>query len=98
MSARSWFRWFRSSFHRAGTRPYRAALRRRTRWTRPLLETLEDRNLLSTVMVTTETDSIAGSLRQVIGSAAAGDTITFAAGVKSITLTGGELFINKDLT
>lgn len=51
----------------------------------------------ATNTVTNLNDSGAGSLRQVIDSAAPGDTITFAVtGV--ITLTSGELVVNKDLT
>jgi hypothetical protein len=53
----------------------------------------------STVTVTTTSDSGAGSLRGAIGAASNGDTITFAPGVSgTITLTGGELVINKNLT
>ena len=53
----------------------------------------------ATVTVTNTNDSGAGSLRQVIADAAPGDTIVFAAGVTgAITLTSGELSINKDLT
>jgi len=46
--------------------------------------------------VTNTNDSGAGSLRQAIADAAAGDTISLAPG--TITLTTGELVINKDLT
>ena len=52
----------------------------------------------ATLTVTTGADSGAGSLRQVIAAAAAGDTITFAPGVTTVTLTSGELAINKNLT
>ena len=38
------------------------------------------------------------TLRQAIATAASGDTINFAAGVTTITLTSGELLINKNLT
>ena len=38
------------------------------------------------------------TLRQAIIAAAAGDTINFAAGLTTITLTSAELLINKDLT
>lgn len=50
----------------------------------------------ATVTVTNTNDNGAGSLRQAIASAAAGDTINFAASVTStITLTSGELVINQ---
>lgn len=51
------------------------------------------------LIVTDGADSGAGSLRQVIADAADGDTITFAEGITTVTLTTGELAINsKDLT
>ena len=49
------------------------------------------------LIVTTNSDSGPGSLRQAIADASSGDTITFAiSGV--ITLTSGELLITNDLT
>ena len=57
--------------------------------------------------VTTTSDSGAGSLRQAIADAPTGDTITFTipsldlgctSGVCTITLTSGELVIDKELT
>jgi small-conductance mechanosensitive channel len=48
--------------------------------------------------VTSSADAGAGSLRAVIASASSGATITFAAGVTSITLTSGEILIDKNLT
>src|SRR5437762_13958179 len=38
------------------------------------------------------------TLRQAIATAASGDTINFAAGLTTITLTSAELLINKNLT
>ena len=53
----------------------------------------------ATVNVTTTADSGPGSLRQAILTAQAGDTIAFqAAAAGTITLTSGELVINKALT
>ena len=54
----------------------------------------------ATDTVTTTADSGAGSLRAVIAAAASGDTIAFNASLsgKTITLTSGEILINKNLT
>ncbi len=68
------------------------------RSSRPRLEVLEDRTLLSTDIVSNTSDSGPGSLRATIGSASPGDTIEFASGVTgTITLTSGELNITEDL-
>jgi hypothetical protein len=53
---------------------------------------------LISLVVTTGSDSGAGSLRQTIADACAGSTITFQAGVTTVTLTTAELAINKNLT
>jgi CSLREA domain-containing protein len=51
------------------------------------------------LVVNTNADSGAGSLRSVLGSACGGSTITFAPNVRgAIDLTSGELAINKNLT
>lgn len=54
----------------------------------------------ATITVTNTNDSGAGSLRQAVIGAASGDTILFAAGLsgQTITLTTGEIAINKSLT
>jgi hypothetical protein len=53
----------------------------------------------ATLTVSNMNDNGAGSLRQAIADAASGDIITFAPGLTgTITLTSGELLINKDLT
>src|SRR5262245_59163887 len=58
-----------------------------------------ERPLGATLTVLNTNDAGAGSLRQTIISAAAGDTIVFAAGVTgTIALTTGLLDINKNLT
>ncbi len=56
--------------------------------------------MMATITVTNTNDSSAGSLRQAIADAAPGDTINFSlSGCPcTITLTSGELVINKDLT
>ena len=53
----------------------------------------------ATISVTSTNDGGAGSLRQAIANAAPGDTITFSLPANSsVTLTSGELLINKNLT
>ncbi len=56
--------------------------------------------VLATIAVTNTNDSGTGSLRQAIANAAAGDTIAFASNLanQTITLTTGQLTINKNLT
>ena len=49
-------------------------------------------------VVTSTADSGAGSLRDAIAQACPGSTITFANGINLITLTSGELVVNKSLT
>src|SRR5262249_45409401 len=64
---------------------------------RPRLLWLEDRTLPSTVM--NLADSGPGSLRDAIASTSAGGTVDFQPGLTGIiTLTSGELALNKDLT
>ena len=53
----------------------------------------------ATITVSNTNDSGPGSLRQAIADAASGDIIAFAPGLTgTITLTSGELLIDKDLT
>jgi len=52
----------------------------------------------ATITVTNGNDSGAGSLRQAIIGASPGDTINFAPSVTTVTLTSGELVIDKNLT
>jgi predicted outer membrane repeat protein len=67
---------------------------------RPTLDVLEGRCLPSTLTVTNNLDSGRGSLRAEIAAAKAGDTINFAPNLngQTITLTSGELLVNKNLT
>ena len=56
---------------------------------------MEDRTLLSTVLVQNLKDDGAGSLRDAIASAVAGSVIAFKPSLHgTITLTGGELMIS----
>src|SRR5262249_27603301 len=63
----------------------------------PRLEGLEDRTVPSTLTVLNNLDHGAGSLRDTIAAAHRGDTIVFPRSVHHITLTTGELFVNKSL-
>lgn len=67
---------------------------------RPMLEALEDRWVPSTLTVTITANSGTGSLRAEIAAAQSGDTIVFAPSLdgQTITLTKGELLLNKNLT
>src|SRR5262249_38742034 len=65
----------------------------------PRLERLEDRATPSTLIVGSAGDSGAGSLREAIASAAAGDVITFAPTVYGQTIAlGSRLVIDRSLT
>jgi predicted outer membrane repeat protein len=77
-----------------------SAARKPTARFRPQLETLERRDVPSTLTVTNILDSGAGSLRADIAAAQSGDTIAFSKSLKgqTITLAGGELLVNKNLT
>ena len=67
---------------------------------RPQLETLEGRDVPSTLTVTNNLDSGAGSLRADIAAANPGDTINFAPSLdgQTIKLASGQLVVNKSLT
>ena len=66
---------------------------------RPRLEELDCRNLPSTLTVLNNADSGAGSLRDTIAAASGGDTVVFDSTLygQTITLTSGELAVNKSL-
>lgn len=65
----------------------------------PRLELLEDRTVLSTLIVTNANDSGPGSLRDTLGSANNGDTITFASNLagQTIALTSGQLVVSTNV-
>jgi hypothetical protein len=64
------------------------------------LEALEDRTVPSTLTVLNASDHDPGSLRAVLAGASSGDQIVFGPALngQTITLTSGELFLNKNLT
>src|SRR4051794_33323571 len=83
------------------SQPRRTPARKPTLGFRPRLETLEGRIVPSTTLtVTNNLDSGAGSLRAEIARANSKDTIVFAPALagKTITLTSGELDITRSLT
>src|SRR5262245_58771123 len=91
-SLRQWFQKMASS-----PRPGRPASRPNRRRTLPHLEVLEGRCVPTTV--TTLADAGPGSLRQAILDTPGGSTVDFQPGLSgTITLTSGEVAINKDLT
>jgi hypothetical protein len=65
----------------------------------PQLESLEERTVPSTLTVSNNLDSGAGSLRAAIKAANSGDTIVFSSSLngQTITLTSGELAVSKSL-
>jgi hypothetical protein len=67
---------------------------------RPRLEALEDRTCLSTLTVLNPRENGPGSLRATIAAARSGDQIVFSPALngQTITLTSGELLLNKNLT
>src|SRR6516165_9998514 len=102
------FSWLRNRNSNPRAKRATAARPKHTRF-RPLLETLEDRLVPSTLTVTNTLDSGMGSLRAEIAAAHKGDTIVFnipksdpgynaSRGAWTITLTSGELDITKNLT
>jgi hypothetical protein len=100
MSIFSWVR------NRTSTSPRGRARQRPTRRSfQPRLEVLEGRDVPSTLKVFNLADSGVGTLRYEIAHAQSGDTIVFDFGNKkangtphTITLSSGELDINKSLT
>ncbi len=81
-------------------RPGRWPNRGGRRSSRPRLEVLEERALLSTDIVQNTNDTGPGSLRETIAAASAGDTIAFASGVTGtipLSANNGPLDITRDL-
>ncbi len=65
----------------------------------PEVAALEARTLLSTITVTNDSDSSAGSLRAALGAAVAGETINFApSAYGTITLSSGPLEVATSVT
>jgi hypothetical protein len=95
----SLFSWLcnRISSHAPQGRAQRPSPARRFR---PHLEGLEGRDVPSTLTVTNNLDSGAGSLRADLSRAHSGDTIEFAPGLagQTISLTSGELLVRKNVT
>jgi hypothetical protein len=98
MSLFTWPQHRKRSF--VGQRGGALGSRRRQTSFGPRLEVLEGRDVLSTLTVTNNLDNGPGSLRADIAAAHSKDTIVFAPTLngQTITLTSGELVINKNLT
>src|SRR5262245_57716623 len=103
MSVATWFQSLRydRKVRRANRHRYKASQKppRRSPFFVPRLEFLEDKSVPSTLTVSNDFDSGAGSLRAVINSAHSGDTIVFSAALAgdTIALSSGELVIAKNL-
>jgi predicted outer membrane repeat protein len=65
---------------------------------RPRLEQLEDRLTPSTITVSSDADTGANTLRAALATASPGDTIDFAASVRTIDLTSAGLTIGTSVT
>ena len=89
---------FSSWLRKSSTKPRTS--RRATSTFRPRVEVLEGRDLPSTLTVTNLYNNGPGSLRYEIAVAKSGDTIAFDGKLdgQTITLTLGELVIDKSLT
>lgn len=105
MSFNSRFRGLISKLRRTGSTRRGVAFEARTASFRPLLESLEDRCLPSTLTVLNASDSGVsgdGSLRGEILAAHNGDTIGFSVqmsiGTHAILLTHGEILLDKNLS
>ncbi len=85
----------RSSRHRSNRKP----IRRPRRSLKAQVTILEDRTVLSMLVVCNNLDSGLGSLRNAIVTAGGGDTIVFAPSLdgQTIKLTSGDLLVNKNL-
>ena len=95
----SWLRERNGDRSSKSARPVRSKSRPARR-VRLGVEALEDRCVPSTVTVLNNQDSGIDSLRADIATAQNGDTIVFASSLagQTITLTSGELLVNKNLT
>ena len=95
MSFLSWLRKRRGGGPGLGSRA-RGAPRKRAGF-HPRFDALEERAQPSVLTVTNSFDSGGGSLRATIAAASSGDEIVFAKSVSAITLTSGEIAIDKSL-
>jgi predicted outer membrane repeat protein len=97
----SFFSWLRNGNHSAAVqRPSRHRPGRKPATFRPRLESLEGRDVPSTLTVTNALDSGAGSLRADLSRGHNGDTIVFAPSLagQTINLTSGELLVKHNVT
>ena len=97
MLSASWFRRLTTGSPTRSRRP-RSRRTHSRRSVPPWLEVMEDRTVLSPLIVTSSADSGPGSLRAIISTAPSGSTIEFAHKVHNITLTSGDLDIATILT
>ena len=94
-----WFPWLR-----AQSRPKHLTKNRRNSkrspFSVPQLDLLEDRTVLSVLTVLNNADSGAGSLRDTLAAAQSGDTIVFDPSLahETITLSSGPLALSNNLT
>src|SRR5262245_6572541 len=91
--------WFPALSILRRSRSGQRTVHRKRSFPRLTVEALEDRSLPSTLTVSNISDGDPGSLRAQIAAASSGDTIVFASSLKNqtITLTSGELMIDKSL-
>ena len=98
MSFKTFPQWWGNSARDRRRRARRKPALKRNAW---CLDVLEDRTLLSTLLVKSAADDgSAGTLRAVLAAAKSGDTIQFASALDghTITLTQGQLVVSHSVT